>query len=100
MGYETLIYDCMVGDATLFQRADKVEAGWSAVQGAARCLGTHSPPTISPTTPPAAPDPPPPIACSPAMGVHGCRSGPSITTRGTARGLGVVIVSPERGQSG
>ena len=31
-GYETLIYDCMVGDAILFQRADGVEAGWRAVQ--------------------------------------------------------------------
>jgi glucose-6-phosphate 1-dehydrogenase len=31
-GYETLIYDCMIGDATLFQRADNVEAGWHAVQ--------------------------------------------------------------------
>jgi glucose-6-phosphate 1-dehydrogenase len=31
-GYETLIYDCMIGDATLFQRADNIEAGWLAVQ--------------------------------------------------------------------
>jgi glucose-6-phosphate 1-dehydrogenase len=31
-GYETLIYDCMIGDATLFQRADNVEAGWQAMQ--------------------------------------------------------------------
>lgn len=31
-GYETLIYDCMVGDAILFQRADGIEAGWRAVQ--------------------------------------------------------------------
>jgi len=31
-GYETLIYDCMIGDATLFQRADNVEAGWQAVE--------------------------------------------------------------------
>jgi glucose-6-phosphate 1-dehydrogenase len=31
-GYETLIYDVMIGDATLFQRADNIEAGWSAVQ--------------------------------------------------------------------
>lgn len=31
-GYETLIYDVMVGDATLFQRADNIEAGWRAVQ--------------------------------------------------------------------
>ncbi|WP_422000889.1 glucose-6-phosphate dehydrogenase [Reyranella sp.] len=31
-GYETLLYDCMMGDATLFQRADNIEAGWAAVQ--------------------------------------------------------------------
>ena len=30
-GYEVLLYDCMLGDATLFQRADMVEAGWSVV---------------------------------------------------------------------
>src|SRR5258707_5312500 len=30
-GYETLIYDCMIGDATLFQRADNIEAGRAAV---------------------------------------------------------------------
>jgi glucose-6-phosphate 1-dehydrogenase len=31
-GYETLIYDCMLGDPTLFQRADNIEAGWRVVQ--------------------------------------------------------------------
>ena len=31
-GYETLIYDCMAGDATLFQSADNIETGWRAVQ--------------------------------------------------------------------
>ena len=31
-GYETLIYDCMMGDQTLFQRADTIEAGWEVVQ--------------------------------------------------------------------
>ena len=31
-GYETLIYDCMLGDPTLFQRADHIEAGWRVVQ--------------------------------------------------------------------
>ena len=31
-GYETLIYDCMIGDASLFQRADNIEAGWRVVQ--------------------------------------------------------------------
>jgi glucose-6-phosphate 1-dehydrogenase len=30
-GYEVLLYDCMIGDPTLFQRADMVEAGWSVV---------------------------------------------------------------------
>jgi glucose-6-phosphate 1-dehydrogenase len=31
-GYETLLFDCMIGDATLFQRADNIEAGWRVVQ--------------------------------------------------------------------
>ncbi len=31
-GYETLLYDCMIGDQMLFQRADSVEAGWGVVQ--------------------------------------------------------------------
>jgi glucose-6-phosphate 1-dehydrogenase len=30
-GYERLLHDCMIGDATLFQRADMVEAGWAVV---------------------------------------------------------------------
>jgi glucose-6-phosphate 1-dehydrogenase len=30
-GYERLLYDCMIGDATLFQRADMVEAGWKVI---------------------------------------------------------------------
>ena len=32
VGYETLIYDCLTGDATLFQRADQVEAAWNLVE--------------------------------------------------------------------
>jgi glucose-6-phosphate 1-dehydrogenase len=31
-GYETLIYDVMTGDQTLFNRAQDVEAGWAIVQ--------------------------------------------------------------------
>jgi glucose-6-phosphate 1-dehydrogenase len=31
-GYERLLYDCMIGDATLFQRADMVEAGWGVIE--------------------------------------------------------------------
>ncbi|HEY6432075.1 MAG TPA: glucose-6-phosphate dehydrogenase [Acetobacteraceae bacterium] len=32
VGYETLIYDCMLGDQTLFNRADMVEETWRIVQ--------------------------------------------------------------------
>jgi len=31
-GYERLLYDAVLGDPTLFQRSDMVEAGWSIVQ--------------------------------------------------------------------
>ncbi|WP_250453373.1 glucose-6-phosphate dehydrogenase [Caballeronia sp. ATUFL_M2_KS44] len=31
VGYETLLYDCMLGDATLFQRADSIETAWAVV---------------------------------------------------------------------
>ena len=31
-GYETLLYDVMIGDPTLFNRADNIEAGWKGVQ--------------------------------------------------------------------
>ncbi len=31
-GYETLIFDCMNGDATLFKRADNIEVGWEIVE--------------------------------------------------------------------
>jgi glucose-6-phosphate 1-dehydrogenase len=31
-GYETLLYDCLKGDPTLFQREDMVESGWSIVK--------------------------------------------------------------------
>ena len=31
-GYETLTYDCMNGDATLFKHADTVEKGWEIVE--------------------------------------------------------------------
>jgi glucose-6-phosphate 1-dehydrogenase len=31
-GYETLLYDAMIGDQTLFHRMDIVEAGWAVVQ--------------------------------------------------------------------
>jgi len=44
VGYETLIYDCMIGDQILFQPADSVEAGWRVVQpflDAWRNAGTH-----------------------------------------------------------
>jgi glucose-6-phosphate 1-dehydrogenase len=32
VGYETLLYDCFIGDGTLFQRADQIEEAWAVVQ--------------------------------------------------------------------
>ena len=31
-GYERLLLDCMIGDQTLFQRADMVESGWGVIE--------------------------------------------------------------------
>ena len=31
-GYETLLYDAMIGDSSLFKRADMIERGWSIIQ--------------------------------------------------------------------
>jgi glucose-6-phosphate 1-dehydrogenase len=40
VGYETLIYDCLIGDSTLFQRADMIEASWAAIDPAIKLSGT------------------------------------------------------------
>jgi glucose-6-phosphate 1-dehydrogenase len=42
-GYERLLYDAMIGDATLFQRADTVELAWSVVQPILDAWATHAP---------------------------------------------------------
>jgi glucose-6-phosphate 1-dehydrogenase len=31
-GYETLLYDAMIGDSSLFKRADMIEGGWAIIQ--------------------------------------------------------------------
>jgi glucose-6-phosphate 1-dehydrogenase len=31
-GYETLLYDAMIGDSSLFKRADMIEGGWAVIQ--------------------------------------------------------------------
>ena len=41
VGYETLIYDCLIGDSTLFQRADMIEASWAAIDPAIKLSGTE-----------------------------------------------------------
>ncbi len=43
-GYETLLYDVMIGDPTLFQRADNIEAGWRVVQPILDAWGANPPP--------------------------------------------------------
>ena len=42
-GYETLIYDVMIGDATLFQRADNIESGWRVVQPVLEAWSSQKP---------------------------------------------------------
>jgi glucose-6-phosphate 1-dehydrogenase len=42
-GYERLLYDAMIGDATLFQRADTVEIAWSVVQPILDSWAAHPP---------------------------------------------------------
>jgi glucose-6-phosphate 1-dehydrogenase len=42
-GYETLLYEVMIGDATLFQRADMIETGWEMVQPILDVWGALSP---------------------------------------------------------
>jgi glucose-6-phosphate 1-dehydrogenase len=43
VGYETLLYDVMIGDATLFNRADMVEDAWRVVQPVLDAWGTGTP---------------------------------------------------------
>jgi glucose-6-phosphate 1-dehydrogenase len=43
VGYETLIYDCLIGDTTLFQRADQVEAAWALVAPVLEGWGNTAP---------------------------------------------------------
>jgi glucose-6-phosphate 1-dehydrogenase len=45
-GYERLLHDCMVGDATLFQRADQVEAGWAVVEPIQKAWAETSAPSF------------------------------------------------------
>jgi glucose-6-phosphate 1-dehydrogenase len=42
-GYEKLLFDCMVGDATLFHRTDMVEAAWEAAQPILDAWANHPP---------------------------------------------------------
>jgi glucose-6-phosphate 1-dehydrogenase len=42
-GYETLIYDCMIGDQTLFTRGDDIEYAWAAVMPFLEAWDTGTP---------------------------------------------------------
>ncbi|WP_279481414.1 glucose-6-phosphate dehydrogenase [Aureimonas sp. SK2] len=43
IGYESLLYACMMGDASLFQRADAIEAPWRAVEPVLEAWKTGEP---------------------------------------------------------
>jgi glucose-6-phosphate 1-dehydrogenase len=42
-GYEKMLYDCMVGDSTLFHRTDMVDAAWKAAQPIIDGWSAHPP---------------------------------------------------------
>ena len=50
-GYEKLLYDCMVGDSSLFHRSDMVEAAWEAASPILEAWN-NNPPTDFPNYPP------------------------------------------------
>ena len=41
-GYETLIYDCLCGDVTLFKHADNIEVCWKLLQPILDVWQNHS----------------------------------------------------------
>jgi glucose-6-phosphate 1-dehydrogenase len=43
VGYETLLYDVFIGDGTLFQRADQVEASWAVVDPVLKAWAAETP---------------------------------------------------------
>jgi len=43
VGYETLLYDVFIGDGTLFQRADQVEAAWAVVDPILKAWASEAP---------------------------------------------------------
>ena len=49
VGYETLLYDVMIGDATLFNRADMVEDAWRVVQPVLDSWGAGGTPAMYPS---------------------------------------------------
>ncbi len=47
--YETLLWDALIGDATLFMRADQVDAAWEVVMPILDNWSTHQQPDAMPT---------------------------------------------------
>ena len=72
-GYETLVYDCMIGDAMLFKRADGVEAGWEVVQPILDLWQNDKTVPLE-IYPPAAPARKAPTSCCGAAAANGARS--------------------------
>ena len=69
--YERLLHDALLGDATLFTRADEVEAEWRIVAADPRRLGIR--PRAVRSTRPAARGRRRPTSCSPFAGEAGGR---------------------------
>ena len=71
--YETLLWDVMNNDPTLFMRADQVEAAWQILMPVLEAWAS-TPRTVFPITPPAVGAPRQPTSCSPAMDTNGGQS--------------------------
>jgi glucose-6-phosphate 1-dehydrogenase len=69
-GYETLLYDALHGDATLFQRADSIEAGWRIVDPILRAWAEADAAGRTPETYPAGSWGPEAADALPARGGH------------------------------
>ena len=72
--YETLILDALLGDASLFTRADEVEEAWSIVDPILDTWADDPAPPTSRTTTPAPGGPRPPTTCWPARADGGAGS--------------------------
>ena len=90
--YETLILDALLGDASLFTRADEVEEAWSIVDPIIDAWAEEPGARTSRTTRPAPGAPRPPTTCSPARADGGGGSDGRRQPRSAMRPATIIAV--------